>query len=194
MKKRMGWLLTLTIIVVVCVGIYYHKSMNPDESADNQAEPEVSEVDKVLNKDLETNYPYTAREVVQFFIRIQKCYYNEKYTDEELVKLAYKATELFDEELKAENEFDEYYEELKIEIDTYKSRNQKINRVILDSSSDVVYSTIDEQKYASINCIYYLKADEGTSKVEETYILRKDAEGRWKILGWKEYEESEWEE
>lgn len=194
MKKRMGWLLTLTIVVVIAVGTYYYRSMNPDTTTDNSSEKEVTEVDKVVNKDLELSYPYTAREVVQFFIRIQKCYYNETYTEEQLVKLAYKATELFDDELNAENPFDEYYEDLKAEIDMYKSENQKINRVILDNASEVVYSTVDEQKYASINCVYYIKSDEGTSKVEETYILRKDSDDKWKILGWKEYEESEWVE
>ena len=40
---------------------------------------------------------------------------------------------------------------------------------------------------------YYIKGDAGTSRVMETYILRKDEAGRWKILGWKEYEGSEWE-
>ena len=45
-----------------------------------------------------------------------------------------------------------------------------------------------------MNCIYYLKSKSGTSKVVETYILRKDEDDRWKILGWKEYEESEWEQ
>ena len=103
------------------------------------------------------------------------------------------ATELFDEELNNANSFDEYYEELRTEVDQYKDENKIINRTILDKSSEVVYSTVEEQKYASLNCTYYLKADAGTSKVVETYILRKDENDHWKILGWKEYEESEWE-
>lgn len=193
MKKRMRWLVVVTIMVVIGVGFYYYKSQNPHDSGNNLEEESVGEVDKILNKDLEEHYPYTVREVVQLFTRIQKCYYNEDYTDEELVKLAYKAMALFDDELAEENPFDEYYEDLKTEVDTYASVNQIINRVILEDASDVVYSTVDGQKYASINCIYYLKSDAGTSKVEETYILRKDADDRWKILGWKEYEESEWE-
>ncbi len=192
MKKRLSWLVVVTIIVVLGVAWYYYDSMKKDDEG-GISDKGVDEVAKVLNKDLEESYPYTAREVVQFFIRIQKCYYNEDYTDEELVKLAYKATELFDDELKAENQFDEYFEELKEEIDAFESDSKVINRVILEKSSEVVYSTVDEQKYASINCTYYIKGDAGTSRVMETYILRKDEAGRWKILGWKEYEGSEWE-
>lgn len=194
MKRRMRWLVTLTLLAIVVVIWYYIDSNKPSESSSIGSNLEVSEIDKIINKDLEETYPHTAREVVQLFVRIQKCYYNEKWKEDEFVKLAYKATELFDEELKNENPFDEYYEELKNEVAQYKDERKIINRTILDKSSEVVYSTVEEQKYASINCIYYLKSSSGTSKVEETYILRKDENDRWKILGWKEYEESEWEQ
>ena len=194
MKRRMRWLVTLTLLAVVVVIWYYVDSNKPLESEGTREVGEVTEIDKVLNKDLEKSYPHTAREVIQLFIRIQKCYYNEKWSEEEFVKLAYKATELFDEELKNSNPFDEYYEELKTEVSQYKDEKKIINRTILDKTSEIVYSTVEEQKYASLNCTYYLKAASGTSKVIETYILRKDEEDRWKILGWKEYEESEWEQ
>ena len=192
MKKRLSWLVVVTIIVVLGVAWYYYDSVKKDDEG-GISDKGVDEVAKVLNKDLEESYPYTAREVVQFFVRIQKCYYNEDYTDEELVKLAFKATELFDDELKADNKFDEYFEDLRDEIDAFESDNKVINRVILDKSSEVVYSTVDEQKYASINCTYYVKGDASTSRVMGTYILSKDEAGRWKILGWKQYEGSEWE-
>ena len=193
MKRRMRWLITLTLLAVVVVIWYYIDSNKASENGDSKSSLVVSEVDKLVNKDLEKSYPYTAREVVQTFIRIQKCYYNEKMSDDEFVKLAFMATELFDEELKNANPFDEYYEELKTEGAQYKDEKKIINRTILDKTNEVVYSTVDEQKYASMNCIYYLKSKSGTSKVVETYILRKDEDDRWKILGWKEYEESEWE-
>lgn len=194
MKRRMRWLITLTLLAVVVVVWYYIDSNKASENGDSKSSLVVSEVDKLVNKDLEKSYPYTAREVVQTFIRIQKCYYNEKMSDDEFVKLAFMATELFDEELKNANPFDEYYEELKTEVAQYKDEKKIINRTILDKTNEVVYSTVDEQKYASMNCIYYLKSKSGTSKVVETYILRKDEDDRWKILGWKEYEESEWEQ
>jgi hypothetical protein len=194
MKRRMRWLVTLTLLAVVVVIWYYVDSNKPLDNDGTKEVGEVTEIDKVLNKDLEKSYPHTAREVIQLFIRIQKCYYNEKWSEEEFVKLAYKATELFDEELKNSNPFDEYYEELKTEVSQYKDEKKIINRTILDKTSEIVYSTVEEQKYASLNCTYYLKSASGTSKVIETYILRKDEEDRWKILGWKEYEESEWEQ
>ena len=193
MKRRMRWLVTITLLAAVVVIWYYIDSNKPSEKTNTKNSQIVSEVDKLLNKDLEESYPYTAREVVQLFIRIQKCYYNETWNEQEFVKLAYMATELFDEELNNANSFDEYYEDLKSEVKQYDEENKIINRTIIDKSSEVVYSTVEEQRYASLNCTYYLKSDKGTSKVVETYILRKDENDHWKILGWKEYEESEWE-
>lgn len=193
MKRRMRWLVTLTLLAVVVVIWYYVDSNKPSDNVGTKEGSEVTEIDKILNKDLEKNYPHTAREVIQLFVRIQKCYYNEQWNEDEFVKLAYKATELFDEELKNANPFDEYYEALKAEADQFKDEKKIINRTILDKTADIVYSTVEEQKYASIDCTYYLKSASGTSKVMETYILRKDENDNWKILGWKEYEESEWE-
>ena len=195
MKKRMRWLVVVTLLLAIGVIGYYFYINSDNGSNSSNNEDMVGEVDKVLNKDLEARYPYTVREVVQFFVRIQKCYYNEEYTEEELVKLAYKAMELFDTELVEENPFDEYYEDLKTEISLYKKTGKYIYKVMLEENSDVSYPPpIEGQKYASINCVYYLKDENGTSKVKETYILRKDENDRWKILGWKEYEGSEWEQ
>ena len=194
MKKRMKWLVTVTILMVAAVIAYYFYVNKGEQSGNIGNENIVGEVDKILNKDLEERYPYTVREVVQFFVRIQKCYYNEEYTEDELVKLAYKATELFDAELTEENPFDKYYENLKKEINLYKKTGKYIYKVMLAENSEVEYSTVDNQSYASMKCIYYLKDEKGTSKVEEIYVLRKDENDRWKILGWKEYEGSEWEQ
>lgn len=194
MKKRMSWLITVTILLIVGVVLFYFYT-NGKKDSDNENNPDiVGEVDKVLNKDLDTRYPYTVKEVVQFFVRIQKCYYNEDYTEEELEKLAKKASKLFDTELVEANPFDEYFENLKNEVKAYEATGKTIYRVIIEENEDVIYSTVDEQKYASINCTYYLKDEDGTSCIKETYILRKDENDRWKILGWQEYEESEWEQ
>lgn len=193
MNRSSRWLVIVTIAIVIGVILYYLHLNGTDKSQPIDQPVVTDEVVKILNKDLEKNYPQKAREVVQFFVRIQKCYYNEKYTEEELVKIAYKATELFDTELLTENPFDMYYEQLKDEINAFADEGKTISQVLLDQHSDVVYSTVDEQKYAELNCTYYLKSDKQTAKVKETYILRKDENERWKILGWKKYEESEWE-
>ena len=194
MKRSSRWLITVTIALVVGVIIYYNYINGPKKDNETKDPIVTDEVVKVINKDLENKYPQSPKDVVSFFVRIQKCFYNEEYTEEELVKLAYKATELFDSELINENPFDKYYEKLKSEINEFAATKKTISQANVDERSDVVYSTVDGQKYAQLNCFYILKDNKGRSRIKETYILRKDENDRWKILGWKEYEESEWEE
>lgn len=191
MRKSIKFTITIALLCVLGVLLYYHFSNLPKEEnpADEEDSVSIGEVEKLIAKDLDANYPMTAREVVNLFTRIQKCYYSSACTSEELVKLAYMANSLFDDELIANNPFDEYYSELVEDIEQYKTEEKTISRVIVGKSSDVVYSTVEGQKYASINCIYYLKSKDGTEKTVETYVLRKDNEDKWKILGWKLYEE-----
>ena len=186
-------MIALTVLLVLAVLLYYHFSnkTTSDNTGNSDDKTVVGEVDKILSKDLDTSYPLTAREVVNLFTRIQKCYYNEDCSSEDLVSLAFMATRLFDDELNTNNPFDEYFSELQDDIAQYKENGQTITRVIVDKSSDIIYSTIDDIKYASLYCIYYITNNDSTQKTIETYALRKDDQGNWKILGWKLYEESE---
>ena len=81
--KHIKKLVTITLIIVLCVLIYYRYA-NKDSSRDiNKVENDsLSEVERVLTKNLDEYYPKTPLEVVKFFTRIQKCYYNEDNTDE----------------------------------------------------------------------------------------------------------------
>ncbi len=191
--KKLKYMMGLALLLMLGVLTYY-MFVNRDKDDDSNNEQIVESVDKVLAMDLENNYPKTAREVVLYFTNIQKCYYNEEYSEDELKELSNKAMKLFDDKLVEANEFDEYYENLGLEIDEYETAQRTISKVILDKASDVLYSEIDGVRYAQMNCIYYLKTSGETIKVTETYALRCDADGNWKILGWSLYTPSEYEQ
>lgn len=184
--KKLKYLMTLALVLVLGLTIYYFVVNKAD--VDDEKDEKVSNVEKMLSKDLDENYPTSAREVVSYFISIQECYYNEDVNDDKLVQLAYQAMKLFDDELVETNPFDEYYSNLTKEIKEYKEAGKTLYKTILDKSSDIVYSESDGVRYAKINCIYYLKTSSGTDKVTETYALRCDDEGKWKILGWQIYQ------
>ena len=192
MKRSIKWIITITLVLIVVVLLYY-REVNKDEVYEDDTEI-VRDTDKLLSKDLEDSYPITVCQVVQLFTRIQRCYYNEECTNDEIIQLADMALEIFDEELVENNPRKEYLEELEAEINYYKDNDRIISRVIVGKSGDVTYSTVEGVKYASVECIYYVKDDDGTEKNITTYILRKDDEGKWKILGWQEYVPSQWEE
>ena len=192
--KQIKKLVTITLIIVLCVLIYYRYANKEHSGSDaNGNQNNMLEIEKVLNKNLDQYYPKTPLELVKFFTRIQKCYYNENPGDEEIQQLGALARQLFDEELLEENQEDEYYQSLKEEIEKYKKEDRTIDKVAFDKSSDVVYATIDNQKTATLNCVYYMKQGDRITTYEETFIVRKDEEGLWKIYGWKAYETPELE-
>ncbi len=182
--KSMRVVLTVTILLVAFVMLYFHFSNK--EADDNEDVKNSDVVEKLLSVDLEKNYPTNVREVVLEFTEIQKCYYNENVSEDQLERLAKRATLLFDEELLSVNPFDEYYADLKKEINSFKKKEKTITRVIVDKNSEAntVTSPEDGTKIASIKVTYYCRENANTTRIVETYILRKDEAGNWKIYGW----------
>lgn len=192
--KNVKKLVTLTLIIVLCVLVYYRYANKQDTKTGSTVDSDhLSEVEKVLTKNLDEYYPKTPLEVVRFFTRIQKCYYNEDHTDEVVNELGLLARKLMDEDLIKKNPEDEYLQELREEIAAYKKSKKTISNVILSKSTDVVYSTVDNRKTATLNCTYYIQTGERVVVSAEEYILRKDSDDRWKIYGWKLKEPSEFE-
>jgi len=98
MKKNIRTIVVVVICAALIVGYYYYLSTRDTGGAQNKGDEE-TEVEQVIGLPIEVDYPSTPREVVKVFNRILKCYYNEEYTDKQLVKLANKQRELLDEEL-----------------------------------------------------------------------------------------------
>ena len=90
-------------------------------------------VDTALSRDLTNNYPATPKEVIRYYNDLIKCFYNEDCTTEELQELGRKSLQLFDEELRANNEEDTYLTRLQGEVKNYKDNKRKITSVSLAS-------------------------------------------------------------
>ena len=180
MKKHLKTLIIVTILAVLVVSYYYVLSTREQTIQRDTT----SEVEKIVSMNLEQMYPSTPREVIKLYSRIIKCFYNDTYTDDEFQKLMLQARVLFDEELLKANPFDEYEDNLIQEIKEYDSVNRRITSYILAKSSEVVYNRVDKVDYAVLNCAYYLRDKEGRKRVDHEYTLRKDENGRWKILYW----------
>ncbi len=181
--KKYRTLIVLLLLVSVGILYYFYSAANKGTKND-KAVAEISEVTKLLSKNLESSYPDTPREVIRTYNRIITCFYGEKLTEEELNKLAKMAQMLMDDELLERNPFETYYNNLKEDIDTYKSEKKTISTFILANSYDVQYKTFQERQYAMLDCIYYTKSAAGTARTLQRYTLRKDEAGKWKILYW----------
>lgn len=190
--KKYKTIIVVAILIAMCVLYYYYISAN-NKTKDSGSSSKLSEVQKVINKDLDDSYPATPREVVNYYSRLLACFYGEKYNEDELTSMALQSRKIFDDELLNQNDYDEYIENLKSDISQYKEEGKKISTYIIEKSGDIEYKTFKSHYYAMVDCVYYVKGEGETSRTMETYTLRKDSTGRWKILYWSltEVEEDE---
>lgn len=174
--------IVLVLLVAAAVGYYAFLAGRERTVTDDTA---VTAAQLVLNRDLEKDYPATVKEVVKFYTEIQKCFYNEDCTEEEIEQLGIKARELFDEELLENNEVGSYLERLKLEIEEFKTANKTLASVNVAASVNVDTFTEDGYEFARIYCGYTIADGEGNTSIGQVYLLRRDENKRWKIYGWE---------
>ena len=183
----------LIIIAIACIclicGGYFLFSQNNTVSEEN-----LTEVEKVLVKDLKRDYPKTPREVVKFYNRIVKCYYGENLSKKELEDMVDQMLYLLDEDLRAANPRDEYYRSVVEDINEYKSENKRIVNTDVCDSNDVTYiddvkdGASEVDKLAYVNASYFINTDGRFTNTYQQYVLRQDEDGRWKIRAFYEVE------
>lgn len=170
------------ILVIVAVVGYYVYLVNRDKAvADNDT---LTAVEEVLVRDLTNNYPPSPKEVVKYYNQIMKCFYNEECSNEEIEQLGKKALELYDEELIEHNPWDNYFYSLLGEIQSFKNAKKKIAKMEVSSSVDVDYFEQDGYSFAKLRSGYAVLEGSTSTTSVQVYLLRKDANGHWKIYGW----------
>ncbi len=179
MKKAGTVIVALLCITLVCAGFYCLKRWS--ENSQN-GEIELTEVQKIITKDLSKNYPETPREVVKLYNRILISYYGEDYTQEEFEQLADQALMLFDDELRAINPREEYIASVQADIDAYEMVSKYIAQSNVADSNSVIYKTIDGEEIAYVSASYFVREGKNYTKTYQQYVLRQDEDGKWKIL------------
>lgn len=173
----------LCILAVAIVGYYFYLSNRTTKDPTDKA-AKTTKIEDVLAKDA-TKVTNTPREAVKFYSTILLCLYNESPNEEEIAALGDKAREVLDAELISNNPKETYLEDLRTEIGEYSKAKRIVMSYVVESSEDVKYYTEQEKEYAIVNTTYTLRETETFTRTSEEYILRKDEEGYWKILGWR---------
>lgn len=169
---------------ICCVLLAYYLMNVKAEKSKPEDYVQLTKVQEVLSRNLETNYPQTPKEVIKYYSEITKCFYDEKYTDDELYDLAMKAMDLYDHDLAANKTEEEYLRDLKSEIQSFKNNKYSISSYNTSSSTDVYYFTDDGFDFARLYCTYNVRMGTVIQPIEEIFLLRKNLEGHWKIYGW----------
>lgn len=176
MKKNLRVIFAVVLCAGLCLGYYYYLS-NRDKG-----DEKLTEVEMVITKDLDKSYPKTAREVVKFYNRILNCYYNEDYSEEQLKDLTEQARKLMDTELQEKNPADSYLDAVKADIEAYEEEEKKIASISMDSTNEIEYKKVEGKECAYVDVQYFIKESKKATRSSQTYILRKDENGKWRIL------------
>lgn len=186
MFKGTKGMVILVFLVLLVLGYYFYLSNRsmPEKTEEVSVET-MTASQKVLSRNLETNYPPSPREVVKYFSEITECYYNEEHTDEELRELGLKMREIYDDDLIANQTEEMYLSLLKSDVEEYKQNNRTISSFSPSSSVDVETFTKDGYECAKLYCVYDIKQDGLLYQTSLCFILRKDENSHYKIYGWK---------
>jgi hypothetical protein len=181
--KKFKNIIMLVIFAAIIIGYYFYIS-NRSANDPTQNAAKTTKIEDALAKDVDT-VSNTPRATVKFYSTILQCIYNEEPSDEEVTALGEKARELLDKELLANNPEASYLDDLRTDTNEYSEAKRIIMGYAIESGEDVSYYTEEDKEYAIVNSSYTLRETETFTKTNEEYILRKDEEGYWKILGWR---------
>ncbi len=183
------------LMVVLIVGYYcYLSNKNKNNQSQKNAEQsatEMTDVQELIAKSQYREYPATPVQVLKYYNEITACFYNETYTEDELRQLATMTRELYDFELIANQSFDDYIAQLHADISVFEQGNITIYESEVTPATDVEYFTHDGYECARLNCVYTLKSGTYYQTSKEVYIMRKDENGHWKIMGFALVEEEQ---
>lgn len=183
-KSSIKFIIIGAVMVVLILGYYYYISNIRKKPSSGDDAVNISAAAELTMRNLENNYPPTPKEVVKFYSDINVMLYSGEYTDEEFVGLAEQMRYLFDDELAANTPYEQYMTNLKTEIAAYREKGLRVTSYATLSATDVFYFSENGFKWARTNVAYTLRQGKDIGLSKETFVLRKDPEGHWKIYGW----------
>ncbi len=172
------------LIVLACVLLFVFFRLSEDSKKRSEQPKEQTELEKLMNYDMDENYPKTVRDVIKLYARYLKITYNEELSDEEIEALNKKMRQLYADKLNEYNDEKSQLLALKTEIATYREDKITMSGYIMSEASQIIYETINDIEYAKIYVTINMKVKASSASKSEEFVLEKDSEGRWKIYGW----------
>lgn len=174
----------VTILIIAIIASLFYLDFSQNKMKKKEASNKVlTEAEKLLARDMNTNYPETPRELAKYYSNITKLLFSG-LEDDEVEALAKRALELYDDEFLNNTPEQMYLKDLYSEIAAWNKAERKITNYLLVNEDKAERWEKDGREYANIYVSYYTM---GESKGSQTrnYMMRKSEEGKWKILGWK---------
>ena len=187
-KRIIGSCVIILLVASAVLGGYFMLKRQAQLKVQEDALPD-TEVGRLLAKDLNSKYPATPTEVVKLYWRINKCIYNEGMNDKEFDQLLEQLRTLYDEEfLSTEgNSFEQMSAGLKTDKEQRQKNKETLSSYVVQKNNDITEAEIDGKLCATVATSVLVKPKKGKStKTYEQFMLRKNEQNNWKILGWKQ--------
>ena len=187
MEKFRG-LKTVIIVLVLAVMLllyFFYISRKMKNPAEEKEVTVLTSVDIALQRNLDTNYPKTPKEVIKYFAELTKVFVNESYTEEEMQALDDKLLGILDDELVAYKTREDYLLDLENYVASFKSGGYKITSYSPSASTDIEYFVEQGYECARGWCQFTIKSGKFYQVQQYVFILRKDEDSHWKIFGWQ---------
>lgn len=195
MKKKSGSSGKITIIVfvilaVVILAFIFLKQINKSGSNSASDKGKQTELQKIINKDLDANYPKTPTAVVKFYCSLSKEVHGADVTEEQVEKVYPQLRKLFSEEQLANNKYNDGLKALKEEVEQYQKNKILITRYAVLQEADQVSIYVDDDGNDCTKIPIMYKIKNGNKWVEDyqQIIMRKDEDGNWKLMGMQSIE------
>jgi hypothetical protein len=181
--KRISSIIGGTLVVIIIVLLFYMDWSRKNNEEKAATDKTLTEAEKLLERDLETNYPETPREVAKYYSSITKALYSG-LKDDEVEALAKRILLLYDEEFLQNNPEDKYLKDLYSDIAAWNDAKRKITNYLLVNEDKEEKVEMDGRDYATVYVSYFI-LEEGKASETRKLLLRENEDGKWKILGWE---------
>ncbi len=184
MSSKLKIVIRVAIVSLICAALVvaYFIYLNKKNSADNDENKELTEAEIIETTDFDKNYPESPRAVVKWYNRIATVIYNNDLGDVSLKTIAEKERDLLDEDLLKLNPEKDFIKNLESEMKENEERKRSMVSSEVCDSADVQYKTVNGYDCAYVYAYYFGKEGNNFTRTYQKFCLRKDKDGRWKIL------------
>lgn len=182
-KKRTTTTIGVMLIIAIIILLFYYYWSNRTEPLEDSSEKKLTEVEKLISKDLDNYYPETPKEVVKLYSGMTKVLYSD-LKDDDVKALALKIRELYDDEFLKDNPEESYLTDLYTDIAKWKDDDRTITNYVIVKEDLDEEKEVDGVKYATKYVSFTIQENIKFAETRKIY-LRQDENKKWKIFGWE---------
>lgn len=183
--KKGPVLILIVIVVLICFAINFFGEKKENQSTDMD-EGQHNHVDAFMNLDIETDYPKEASKVVEYYVSTTYDLYRNDISIEEFTEIAKRMLKLCDNEFVLNNDVNQYVNDFRNEILLTRQDKFVLESFLVSNEENTIYSENEGEELAKVESTYVFDLEGELTIIEKIFILRKDKNGNYKILGFKE--------